>query len=359
MGSSETRMSSNQESTLIKGRMDYSVDKELESHTGSVFCLVEINFELIATGSADTTIKIWNIRTGNIVFTLSDNKQGKIICLLKINDQTIASASKPKKERYRKGRRYYKEIGIRIWDITNGQMIKKLSKHTDYVTSLTKLNDSFVLSGSMDKTMKIWSTSKWKLKKTINTPRKISYLLLLNPERVAVAQHGGKQKYDENQKNQSGYFRDYKIRIYKINSGKLKHEMKGHTGVITSMIQLNITNQIISGSYDRTIRRWDINRGILLGTVIICHEICSLVNLNNGLIAVGLNNPPSTSTPNIALISTNSWCTNQYLDDSTIISNLQSIFKRIEKINCVNSLILLSDGRLLSGSSNKKAVIWK
>ena len=83
-----------------------------------------------------------------------------------------------------------------------------MSSHTDSVYSLVKLNDSFILSGSIDSTMKIWSTKDWSVKKTINTPYAIRTLLLLNYDKIAVAND------DDDGDNQHGSLPDYRIRIY-------------------------------------------------------------------------------------------------------------------------------------------------
>ena len=63
------------------------------------------------------------------------------------------------------------------------------------------------------------------------------------------------------------------------------------------------------------------------------------MNLNNGFIAVGLNG----TSNNLALIKTNDWTIQSYMNGHA---------------NFVYSLIVLSDGRLLSGSGDKKAIIW-
>jgi len=45
---------------------------------------------------------------------------------------------------------------IKIWDVKNGQTIKTLTGHTDYVRALTVLPDGSLVSGSGDKSIKIW-----------------------------------------------------------------------------------------------------------------------------------------------------------------------------------------------------------
>ena len=65
-----------------------------------------------------------------------------------------------------------------------------------------------------------------------------------------------------------------------------------------------------------------------------------MVDLNNGLVAVGLG---STSN-NLALVNANDWMIQSFLNGHT---------------SDVDSLVLLSDGRLVSGSADKTVIIWK
>ena len=230
-----------------------------------------------------------------------------MLCL-KLNDETIASGSW--------------DNTIKIWNVKNGSLMITLVDHTNWVTGLIKLNDSFMLSGSYDSTMKIWSTLDWTVKKTINVTQPITLLLLLNDEKIAVGNDG-----------------DYKISIFHINSDVVIFEMAGHTSLINSFIQLNITH-IISGSDDFTIKLWDINKGTLSATLYTFSvNVWSLVNLNNGLIAVGLYDFRN----NLVLIETHDWKIHSYLNGHTSI---------------VYSLQLLSDRRLASGSEDKTAIIW-
>jgi len=45
---------------------------------------------------------------------------------------------------------------IKIWDVKNGQTIKTLTGHTGFLSALTVLPDGSLVSGSWDNTIKIW-----------------------------------------------------------------------------------------------------------------------------------------------------------------------------------------------------------
>jgi WD40 repeat protein len=66
----------------------------LEGHSNSVYCLTKLSDNEIASGSYDTTIRVWKRDKGN--FTLIDTLEGHsnwVTCLTKLSDNEIASGS--------------------------------------------------------------------------------------------------------------------------------------------------------------------------------------------------------------------------------------------------------------------------
>ena len=86
-------------------------EKTLEGPTGFIRGLVKINENTIASASWDETIKIWDIITGNCLKTLVGHS-GIVSFLVKVNGNKIASASGDKT--------------MKIWDIITGNCLKTL-----------------------------------------------------------------------------------------------------------------------------------------------------------------------------------------------------------------------------------------
>ena len=77
----------------------------LTGHTGYVYSLCLLSSSLLASGSADTTIKIWPLKIGgNATYTLSQHT-GAVYCLAKLLNGNLASGSWDNQ--------------VIIWDATN------------------------------------------------------------------------------------------------------------------------------------------------------------------------------------------------------------------------------------------------
>lgn len=129
----------------------------------------------MASGNSGGTITIWD---------LSSNNQGQIIrnlthhvdwvnSLKLLNDRTtLVSASD--------------DETIKIWNYQSGQLLRTLSRHTNYVRTLAILSDNRLASGSWDKTVKIWSTTSWELLRSISVREEVKALaFLINSENLA------------------------------------------------------------------------------------------------------------------------------------------------------------------------------
>ncbi|KAK3368736.1 WD40-repeat-containing domain protein [Podospora didyma] len=112
--------------------------KTLKGHTNGVTCL-QLDDNILATGSYDATIKIWNIETGQEIRTLKGHDEG--IRALQFDDSKLISASL--------------DSTIKIWNWHTGECISTLRGHTDGVISV-HFDGHLLASGSIDKSVKIF-----------------------------------------------------------------------------------------------------------------------------------------------------------------------------------------------------------
>lgn len=113
--------------------------KIFKGHSNGIMCL-QFTENILATGSYDTTIKIWDIETGEEIRTLEGHESG--IRCLHFDDTKLISGSIDR--------------NIKIWNWRTGECISTLSGHLGGIISL-HFDSTILASGSMDKTVRIWN----------------------------------------------------------------------------------------------------------------------------------------------------------------------------------------------------------
>jgi WD40 repeat protein len=133
---------------------DGNLVSSLKGHSYYVNDLVQISADLLASSSADKTVRIWDLTTNTCKFILTGNG---VIGLKQITPSILASGSTDKT--------------IKLWDTTTGQLIRTLTGHTSYIEhSVGLLNSQTLVSGSRDQTIKLWIWSTGECFSTIQTP---------------------------------------------------------------------------------------------------------------------------------------------------------------------------------------------
>ena len=107
-----------------------------------LIAVVSEEFKTLASGSADSTILIWNIDNGQLLKTLTGHSKD-IWTLALLPDKTLASGST--------------DNSIRIRDLESDQNVKTLKGHSGLVLSLVELQDGSLASSSTDRSIIIWN----------------------------------------------------------------------------------------------------------------------------------------------------------------------------------------------------------
>ena len=97
------------------------------------------------SGSADKTIKIWDIQYDECIKTFLGHA-GYVNSVIMLIGNLIASGSSDK--------------SIKIWEINSGVCEKTLIGHTAAVNCIVKLNETQLISCSSDNSIKIWDFEK-------------------------------------------------------------------------------------------------------------------------------------------------------------------------------------------------------
>ncbi|KAI4126990.1 MAG: hypothetical protein LQ338_003445 [Usnochroma carphineum] len=116
----------------------YSI-KVFRGHTNGVMCL-QFHDNILATGSYDATIKIWDMETCEEIRTLRGHESG--IRCLQFDDTKLISGSIDR--------------SLKIWNWRTGQCLSTYTGHSGGVIGL-HFDSALLASASMDKTIKIWN----------------------------------------------------------------------------------------------------------------------------------------------------------------------------------------------------------
>lgn len=113
--------------------------KILKGHSNGVMSL-QLCDNILATGSYDNTIKIWDLDTGEEIRTLTGHSMG--VRCLQFDDNKLISGSLDKT--------------LRVWNWRTGECISTYHGHTEGVIAL-HFDSNIVVSGSVDHTARVWN----------------------------------------------------------------------------------------------------------------------------------------------------------------------------------------------------------
>lgn len=179
---------------------------------------------LMASGSKDNTIRIWEKESGDSLKTLVGHSMAVHSVSFSPDGTRIASRSS--------------DWTIRIWDVNRGECLKTLSDHTNSATRVSFPPVGQIASASTDRTIKIWDSESGQCLNTIKSDCLTGAVLsFISSEHVAVATP------------------EYQIKILDVVSGTCLRVLSGHTVWVTS-IAITLDGHIMSSSLDGTVKLW-------------------------------------------------------------------------------------------------------
>jgi len=133
-------------------RMNLSVKlkNQMASNFREIIYGVSVDFspdgKMLASGSSDNTVKLWNVADGAEIATLKGHTDSFWSVDFSPDGKTLASGSS--------------DNTVKLWNVADGAEIATLNGHTNYVWSVDFSPDGKMLaSGSSDNTVKLWNQS--------------------------------------------------------------------------------------------------------------------------------------------------------------------------------------------------------
>jgi WD40 repeat protein len=197
--------------------------------------------QLLASGSTDNTVRLWDIYTKQCVAVLEGHTNSVSSVVFSPDGRLLASASY--------------DSTVRLWDIQTKECAAILPGHTFWVFGVSFSPDGRQLaSSSWDRTVRLWSV-----------PQGVPGPVLQHAHPVwcvAFSPVAGSNLLA------SGSW-DCIVRLWNVSGIKqqLLHELCGHSNRIRSVAFSPDGSQLVSGAWDNNARLWSVASGKLLKTL--------------------------------------------------------------------------------------------
>ncbi|MDM8557822.1 WD40 repeat domain-containing protein [Candidatus Parabeggiatoa sp. HSG14] len=292
--------------------------KVLRGHTGDVNAVAfSPDGRIIASGSSDTTVKLWGINNGKEIKTLRES-QGDVL--------TVAFNSDNSEHLFASGG---SDRTIRLWNINTRENPRILVGHEGAIHSVAfNPNGRTLVSGSWDNTVRIWDIESARELRLIKGEDSI-YSVAFSPDGQLIA---------------VGSFNET-ITIWETDTGRLLNTLQGNgMRTVYSVAFSPDGKSVISGDQSNNVRVWDTQTG---NSILI---LKGLEDIFGGIFSVAVS-------PNGSVIASGS-------SDETIIfweaNTGKELHTHRSEENEVRSIAFSSDGRMLaSGHDDNTIKLWK
>jgi WD40 repeat protein len=199
--------------------------------------------QTIASGSIDQTVKLWNINTGECLATLHGHSRDVWSVAFSIDGKLLVSGSA--------------DATVRIWDVSTGQCLHILQGHKNHIWCVVCSKDgNTIASGSSDTTIRLWNIHTGECLKTLQGHTNTLRSLAFSP----------------NGKNLIASDDNQTIKLWDISTGKCFRTLSGYGSGIWALAvsprnHLRDSPILASGSEDQKVKLWDINTGTCIKTL--------------------------------------------------------------------------------------------
>ncbi len=133
---------------------------------------------------------------------------------------------------------------VNVWNTMTWMSVQRYTNHSDWVNSLDQINNDTMVSGSYDKTIRIWRISTGETLKTINVNAAVSVVRVFSLENKQIV--CGKLGTSNN------------LQIFNYETGDLNRTLIGHSAFVWSIEMLS-EQFMASGGGDQSIFIWDLS----------------------------------------------------------------------------------------------------
>ncbi|XP_068845775.1 pleiotropic regulator 1 isoform X1 [Capricornis sumatraensis] len=245
----------------------------ISGHLGWVRCIaVEPGNQWFVTGSADRTIKIWDLASGKLKLSLTGHISTVRGVIVSTRSPYLFSCGEDKQVKcwdleYNKVIRHYhghlsavygldlhptidvlvtcsRDSTARIWDVRTKASVHTLSGHTNAVATVRcQAAEPQIITGSHDTTIRLWDLVAGKTRVTLTNHKKSVRAVVLHPRHYTFASGSPDN-----------------IKQWKFPDGSFIQNLSGHNAIINTLT-VNSDGVLVSGADNGTMHLWDWRTG--------------------------------------------------------------------------------------------------
>jgi WD40 repeat protein len=188
--------------------------------------------KLIATGSKDDTLRIWDARTGELHRELKGHSGDVVRVAFSPDSTRIVSGSR--------------DNTAHIWNAETGEELRRLEGHKSDIWGVAWSPDGVhVATGSSERTVRIWNAETGADILQLSGHSAAVHDVAFNPDGSRIVSVSS----------------DKTVRIWDVKTGAELLQFKGHGGTVYGAAWSSDGKLIATGSGDRTVRIWEADSG--------------------------------------------------------------------------------------------------
>ena len=201
---------------------------------------------LLASGSADQTVKIWRVSDGVLLHTLFGHTEFVSSVAFSPDGSALVSASG--------------DTSLRLWRVGDGALLRILYGHISSVWSVDFSPDGTLLAsgsgsffdapGTGENNIKLWNVTNGTVLRTLEGHSADVWSVKFSPDGSLLASGSG----------------DKSIKLWRVVDGVLQRTLTGHSSQVLCVAFAPDATNLISGSHspDNTLKFWHVADGALL-----------------------------------------------------------------------------------------------